>query len=702
MNSENGSSPVAPRGYLRRGAKPGTSVFVVKRDAAAPDAISPNGTAPAAGYRRLPPVAEAPRAATVTSIPGLHARASVASTHHVQHFWLFVLCLTGVDYFSTLAYQPGIAFNATGLLAPVATAVLVAFTLIGALTVYRMVARESPNGQGSISMLERLLPRWWSKALVLILLGFAATDFVITITLSAADAAKHFVENHFVDQHTPGILQHQFAVTLVLIALLGLVFWRGFGEAIKVAIVLVAVYLALNASTIAVALGHIARHTEALTAWRSGLTATYGNPVTMAREALVKFPELALGLSGFETGVAVMPLVIGRMTDTASQPAGRIANTRKLLTTAAIVMSAFLITSSIATTLLIPPSAFAKGGAAEGRALSFLSHEYLGNPYGTGYDLSTMLILWFAGASAMAGLLNLVPRYLPGYGMAPGWTAAQKPLVVVFTAIAVVVTIVFAADVEAQGGAYATGVLVLMMSASVAVTIAARKLRSRWWWAYGLIVAAFIYITTQNVRERPDGIKIASIFIVAIVAVSLVSRVLRSTEIRIDEVELDATAQEMVEQAIAVDGHGRRRLHIMLHKPANGGDIAEYAFTERRQRRVHYYPPGESILVVQLETPDPSAFADRMVVHGRRVGPYNVLQCAAPAIPNGIVALSFVLLREYRCQVHLNGSWTSGSPVARALRFIVFGEGDTARLVEYIKSRVLTEAEQDDIIMHVA
>src|SRR5205814_204264 len=136
---------------------------------------------------------------------------------HVRHFWLLVLCLTGVDYFSTLAYQPGIAFNATGFLSPIATAVLVAFTLAGALTVYRVVARESPNGQGSISMLEHLLPNWWSKALVLVLLGFAATDFIITITLSAADAAKHFVQNAFVVEHTPSVLQHQFAATLVLL-----------------------------------------------------------------------------------------------------------------------------------------------------------------------------------------------------------------------------------------------------------------------------------------------------------------------------------------------------------------------------------------------------------------------------------------------------------------------------------------------------
>src|SRR5262245_36855778 len=268
------------------------------------------------------------------------------------------MCLTGVDYFSTLGYQPGIAFLAAGMLSPAATLILVLVTLGVALPIYRQVAARSPDGQGSILMLEELLPRWRGKLFVLVLLGFALTDFVITITLSAADATAHIVENPL----TPHWLHHPVAVTLVLLGLLGGVFLRGFKEAMGVAVFIVLIYLGLNVVLLAVSAYEVARHPEAWASWRQALFGAHGSPLRMLGVAALLFPKLALGLSGFETGVAVMPLVKGDPGDDTERPAGRIRNTSRLLATAALIMSVGLIGSSLVTTLLIPKEAFEKGG----------------------------------------------------------------------------------------------------------------------------------------------------------------------------------------------------------------------------------------------------------------------------------------------------------------------------------------------------
>ena len=424
------------------------------------------------------------------------------------------MCLTGVDYFSTLGYQPGIAALAAGAISPIATVVLVALTLLGALPVYRRVAAESPNGEGSIAMLERLMSFWQGKIFVLVLLGFAATDFMITMTLSAADATAHLVENPHLE---PFLTGRQVAITLLLLALLGGVFLRGFQEAIGVAVILVAIYLSLNVVVIAVAFVQVAAEPYLWSDWETALTQQHGSPLVIVGIALLVFPKLALGLSGFETGVAVMPHINGDPDDTPTHPAGRIRGAKRLLTTAAVIMSIFLITSSIVTTLLIPPAEFQPGGDANGRALAYLAHEYLGSTFGSVYDASTIAILWFAGASAMAGLLNLIPRFLPRYGMAPHWARAVRPLVLILTLGAFLITIIFDANVDAQGGAYATGVLVVITSAAVAVTLAARHAHQRKLTvAFGVVALIFIYTTIANIIERPEGVRIAAVFIAAI------------------------------------------------------------------------------------------------------------------------------------------------------------------------------------------
>jgi hypothetical protein len=610
--------------------------------------------------------------------PGPHAKG--APDH--RRAWWQVMCLTGLDYFSTLGYQPGIAALAAGVLSPIATLVLVALTIFGALPVYRWVARESFHGQGSIAMLERILPRWSGKLFVLVLLGFAATDFVITITLSAADATAHIRENPYLADALRG---QQVTVTLVLVALLAAVFLKGFKEAIGIAVVLVAVYLALNVVVVAAAVEHVVAHPHLVVDWRGALQVAHPNPLGIVAVALIVFPKLALGLSGFETGVAVMPLVKGRPDDTEEQPAGRIRGTHRLLTTAAVIMSIFLVTSSFATAVLIPQDEFRPGGHANGRALAFLAHEYLGGAFGSAYDLSTVLILWFAGASAMAGLLNLVPRYLPRYGMAPDWTKAVRPLVLVFALASFLITLIFHADVDAQGGAYATGVLVLITSAALAVTMSARRARRpRAVVVFGLITAVFTYTTIANIRERPDGVKIASVFIAAIVLTSILSRIQRATELRVTRIDLDPLARQFI--ADAAGGP----IRIIANEP-DERDEAEYREKEAEQRQENHIPEGDPVMFLEVTLGDPSEFADALEVSGEERYGYRILRVRSSTIANAMAAL-LLHIRDSTGQLpHIYFSWTEGSPLGYLLRYLFFGDGEIAPVTR----EVLRKAEPE-------
>lgn len=606
---------------------------------------------------------------------GPHAK---ARAHHTAPWWK-VMCLTGVDYFSTLGYQPSIAFVAAGALSPFATLIVVLLTLFGALPIYSRVAAKSPHGQGSISMLEDLLPRWRGKAFVLILLGFAATDFVITITLSAADATEHIIENPLV----PRALNHPLGVTLVLLTALGAVFLKGFREAIGLAVAIVVVYLTANVVVIGWGLNYLTHHPELITRWREALFAQHANPLMMVLMAALLFPKLALGLSGFETGVAVMPLVKGEPSDSTDQPRGRIHHTKRLLRTAAGIMTVMLIGSSLVSTLIVPAEAMHEGGEASGRALSYLAHEHLGSAFGTLYDASTIAILWFAGASAMAGLLNLVPRYLPRYGMAPDWTRATRPLVLIFTAITFLVTILFNANVEAQGGAYATGVLVLMSSAAVAVTLDALR-RHRHVIVFATITAVFLYTTVVNIFQRPEGIQIASWFIATIVITSLVSRVLRSTELRIQGVITDEAAARFIADAAT------SAIRIIANRP-DQGDRAEYDGKLHETLESHHLPPDAPVLFLEVKPSDVSEFSDLLVVRGAQVDGHRVLRCDSPAVPNAIAAL-LLHIRDQTGQIpHAYFGWTEGNPVAYLLKFLAFGEGDTAPVTR----EVLRQVESD-------
>jgi hypothetical protein len=611
-----------------------------------------------------------------------HAAREVAT-----HPWWKVIWLTGVDYFSTLGYQPGIALLAAGAVAPIATVILVLVTLFGALPVYAQVAKRSIAGQGSIAMRENLFGGWTGKALVLVLLGFATTDFVITMTLSAADAAKHAVENPFLE---PVLGEHQILIMLAILAVIAAVFVKGFNEAIGLATAAALPYLALNLVVLGRGAWEVIAHPALLADWRSALAAKGNVPLLIAGAVLV-FPKLALGLSGFETGVSVMPLIDGGKTDrghsprTGSVPVGRVANTRKLLLTAAVIMSGMLILSSVVTTLLIAPADYDEGGKASGRAIAFLAHRYLGRGFGTVYDVSTILILGLAGASAMAGLLHLIPRYLPRFGMAPRWAALSRPLVLVLFAIDVVITLIFGADVEAQSGAYATGVLVLILSAAVAATVALWRER-RWGLASytAVLCLVFAYTLADNCVERPDGLIIGTVLTALLMLVCALSRSIRSVEFRIPH----GYFADVESWSLGPELRGKK-----VHLVPIPTSLAEARRKKRAEISRHYNVRGPFLFLHVNLLDNRSEFSAPLEIRLRKEGDDYVGEVfGAIAIANTIAYVS-----EAIDPISIFIGLTRRGLTAQAVRYLLFGEGETGLMVYTILLRYWDWTLEEDV-----
>ena len=436
----------------------------------------------------------------------------------------------------------------------------------------------------------------------------------------------------------------------------------------------------------------IARRDDLVPAWRADL-ALHGNwPMLLLASALV-FPKLALGLSGFETGVSVMPLVEGGPGDAgAPVPLGRVRNTRRLLAAAAAIMCVLLLLSSVVTTMLVPESAYAEGGKASGRAIAFLAHGMLGPVFGTVYDLWTIAILWFAGASAMAGLLNLIPRYLPRFGMAPHWTAQRRPLVLLLFGVSAVVTWIFRADVESQAGAYATGVMVLMLSAAFAVALALwkegglrRRLGSAYFWG---VTGVFAFTLVDIVAGRPDGLLIASVFIVAIVGVGALSRFVRATELRVMEVRFaDAESRELWKGMT-----GKRVNLVPLADPC-----AERRGRKASELRRFYAVQGPLAFLHVRLSDNRSEFLAPLRLRIRRVGEdYTIEAGGALAIANTIAYVS-----ELLDPTSLFLGLTVKNQMSQSFRYLLLGEGETGLMVYKILLRYWEWTPGEDVRPHI-
>jgi hypothetical protein len=366
-------------------------------------------------------------------------------------------------------------------------------------------------------------------------------------------------------------------------------------------------------------------------------------------------------------------------------PLGRVANTTQLLATAAVIMSVMLILSSLVTTLLIDPVDYREGGKASGRAIAFLAHRYLGPGFGTIYDVSTILILGLAGASAMAALLHLIPRYLPRFGMAPRWAALSRPLILVLFVIDVIITLIFGASVEAQSGAYATGVLVLILSAAFAATLALWRER-RWglFFYMGLLCLVFAFTLADNCIGRPDGLIIGIILTLVLMLTCAVSRSIRSVEFRIPH----GYFADVESWRIGPELRGKK-VHLV--------PIASSSADARRKKRAeierHYGVRGPFLFLHVNLLDNRSEFSSPLEISLCQENSDFVGEVfGAVAIANTIAYVS-----EAIDPISIFIGLTRRDLMAQAIRYLLFGEGETGLIVYTVLLRYWDWTAEEDV-----
>ncbi len=676
------------------------------------------------------------------------AAPSRPGANHSANPWPLVLCLVGVDYFSTLAYLPSIAVQAAGPWAPVAAAGVVLITFLLALPVYWYIVGRAPDGRGATGVLEDLIAGWRGKIVVLTLLGFAAADFVITRSLSVADATVHLLHNPHgqrllarlpvglrIDDHIwwpplervlTRLIQPQVTITLGL-SIVSFAAWqllkRGLTRRILfVTAAAVCCYLAVLSVVIVSALAHLARHPEMLQSWSADVFAI-GPPAlgdagpsehswlwAWVSMGLWTFPQMALGLSGFEMILSVVPQVSGGAGDEEQRIAGRIRNTRKVMLCAASIMAFYLVSAILVTTLLVPYAALEHGGMAEHRALAYMAHgsplvggavvnPLFGNRFGDLFDLSTAVVLCLAGATVTMGLQNMLPHYLNRLGMEVSWAGKLGVILLVLNGMVLLITVVFQASPAAQQWAYATSVLVLLAGAALAAAkdLRLQSLRSiSGYLRLALFAAAgafFLVMTGLTVLINQSGLAIALSFVMAILVSSIVSRWIRSTEPRFEGFDfVDAVTEA---RWFALRRSGAKVL--VPHRPG----LIPLPQKSAEIHRDYRLDPAVPIIFVEAFLGDPSNFYQNPLMkidcdEGLEV--IRVWRCVS--IAHVLASICLELCRDGGNPPEIIFGWSNEPPLAANLNFLLLGEGNIPWMVrELVRKGTPSNVRQPRILI---
>lgn len=662
--------------------------------------------------------------------------------------WWLVLGLVGLDYFSTLAYLPSIIIEAAGPLAPLAALFMVLVTLLLALPVYAYVVGRSPDGQGATGLLQRGLPGWGGKLVMLVLMGFVAADFVITRSLSVADASIHVLANpgwhEAVDRYMAADEQvaswmgpnawklaepywtRQMAVTiglsLVAFALLFLLH-RGFTRNVLwLAALVTLAFLIISGVVIGSGVARLFDHPELLHGWWSrvlehgGVLRRSGADHSLVWRLLAlvvwAFPQMALAISGFELSMTVAPLVAGGPGEGPDHVRGRVRNARKLMLVAALVMAVYVTASVTVCTLLLPDRALGGTGAAEHRALAYLAHggpladgrssaalnSWFGGAFGTLYDTSAVLILCLAGASSLVALRDSVPTFLHRAGMELEWAHRHGLLVHLFNAIILVVTVVFHASVSAQQWAYATSVLALLAGASLAALVdLSRRWRSSRWrpvvcGPFALGCGFFVTMEILTIIKNRSGVVIALCFVAAILASSSYSRWMRSTELRFRGFTFaDEATRRRWQEIVAMEFQV-----LVPHRPG------QFSLAEKNAdvRRKHRLGEGTFLVFIEVFLGDPSDFQHQPLMRIEREGGLEVIRVARAVSVSHVIAAIGLEFSRVGTPPEILFGWSHETPLAANLNFLLWGEGNVPWMVQHLVRRAeLEPARQPRIVV---